>query len=48
MQQKQGNIPESPFIPFSRIKPFTLLFSVSVLPHTTNTSAMGEFVILKK
>lgn len=37
-----------PFIPFSRINPRILSLSLSHLPHTMNTSAIGEFVILKK
>lgn len=37
-----------PFIPFSRINPRILSLSLSHLPHTIKTSAIGEFVILKK
>ena len=37
---------ESPFIPFSRMKPLILLSSH--LAHTTNTSAIGELVILRR
>lgn len=43
-----SSVPESPFIPFSKINPRILLFSATFLAHIMKTSAIGEFVILKK